>query len=95
MDGDTRRSLRLLCGEDGKIECKHLCVIWSRSHLRSMYRRDDEISQCRDGDQAEHYTTSQGAEQAGFSVQNGSAEVKKIKNAGDTFFSDNRHQAHA
>ena len=41
-----------------------------------MYRRDDEKLQCRDGDQAEHVSASQGAEQAGFSAQNGSAEIK-------------------
>jgi hypothetical protein len=29
-----------------------------------MYRRDDEKLHCRDGEQAEHFSASQGAEQA-------------------------------
>jgi len=41
-----------------------------------MYRPDDEKLQCRDGDQAEHFSASQGAEPAGFSAPNSSAEVK-------------------
>jgi len=41
-----------------------------------MYRRDDVKLQCRDGDQAEYFSASQGAEPAGFSAQNSSAEVK-------------------
>ena len=41
-----------------------------------MYSRDDEKLQCRDGDQAGHFSASQGAEPAGFSAQNSSAEVK-------------------
>ena len=41
-----------------------------------MYRRDDEKSQCRDGVQAGYFSASQGAEPAGFSAQNSSAEVK-------------------
>jgi len=31
-----------------------------------MYRRDDEKLQCRDGDQANHFRASQGAELEGF-----------------------------
>ena len=43
----SRRSLRLLCGEYGQIECKNLYAIWRRNHgERSMYRRDDEKLQC-------------------------------------------------
>jgi len=73
----SRRSLRLLCGEYGQIECKKLYASWRRNHgERSMYRRDDEKLQCRDGDQAGHFSASQGAEPAGFSAQNSSAEVK-------------------
>jgi len=34
-----------------------------------MYRRDDEKLHCRDGEQAEHFSASQGAEQAGFSAK--------------------------
>ena len=41
-----------------------------------MYRRDDEKLQCRDGDQANHFSASQGAEPAGFSAQNSSTEDK-------------------
>jgi hypothetical protein len=37
-----------------------------------MYRRDDEKLHYRDGEQAEHFSASQGAEQAGFSAQDGS-----------------------
>ena len=44
----SRRSLRLLCGEYGQIECKFFYAIWRRNHgERSMYRRDDEKLQCR------------------------------------------------
>ena len=38
-----------------------------------MYRRDDEKL---DGEQAEHFSASQGAEQAGFSAQGGSEDVE-------------------
>ena len=41
-----------------------------------MYRRDDEKLHCRDGEQAEHFSASQGAEQAGFSAQDGSEDVE-------------------
>ena len=33
-----------------------------------MYRRDDEKLHCRDGEQAEHFSASQGAEQARLTV---------------------------
>ena len=73
MNATSRRSLRLLCGEYGQVECEYLCAIWSRDHgLRSVHRRDDEKLQFRDGHQAEHLSASQGAEPAGFSAQNGS-----------------------
>jgi hypothetical protein len=39
-----------------------------------MYRRDDEKLHCRDGEQAEHFSASQGAEHAGFSAQDGSED---------------------
>ena len=43
VNATSRRSLRLLCSEYGKIECKNLYAIWRRNHgERSMYRRDDE-----------------------------------------------------
>ena len=49
-----------------------------------MYRRDDEKLHCRDGDQAEHFSASQGAEQAGFSAQDGSEDVEdSCRRAGD------------
>jgi len=51
-----------------------------------MYRRDDEKLQCRDGDQTEHFSASQGAEQAGFSAQNGSEEVKDSCSRHETDF---------
>ena len=41
-----------------------------------MYRRDDEKLHCRDGEQAEHFSASQGAEQAGFSAQDGSRDLE-------------------
>ena len=41
-----------------------------------MYRRGDEKLHCRDGEQAEHFSASQGAEQAGFSAQDGSEDVE-------------------
>ena len=41
-----------------------------------MYRRDDEKLHYRDGEQAEHFSASQGAEQAGFSAQDGSEDVE-------------------
>ena len=49
-----------------------------------MYRRDDEKLHCRDGEQAEHFSASQGAEQAGFSAQDGSEDVEdSCRRAGD------------
>jgi len=76
VNATSRRSLRLLCGEYGQIECKNVYAIWRRNHgERSMYRRDDEKLQYRDGDQANHFSASQGAEQAGFSAQNSSASL--------------------
>ena len=43
VNATSRRSLRLLCGEYGQIECKNLYAIWRRNHgEQSMYRRDDE-----------------------------------------------------
>jgi len=41
-----------------------------------MYRRDDEKLHCRDGEQAEHFSASQGAEQAGFLAQDGSEDAE-------------------
>jgi len=41
-----------------------------------MYRRDDEKLHCRDGEQAEHFSASQGAEQAGFSAQDCSEDFE-------------------
>jgi len=41
-----------------------------------MYRRDDEKLHYRDGEQAEHFSASQGAEQAGFSAQDFSEDVE-------------------
>ena len=41
-----------------------------------MYRRDGAKLHCRDGEQAEHFSASQGAEQAGFSAQDGSEDVE-------------------
>jgi hypothetical protein len=41
-----------------------------------MSRRDDEKLHCRDEEQAEHFRASQGAEQAGFSAQDGSQDVE-------------------
>ena len=59
-----------------------------------MYRRDDEKLHCRDGEQAEHFSASQGAEQAGFSAQGGSEDVedlcRRAGNVPDTFLPDNR-----
>ena len=49
-----------------------------------MYRRDDEKLHCRDGEKAEHFSASQGAEQAGFSAQGGSEDVEdSCRRAGD------------
>ena len=49
-----------------------------------MYRRDDEKLHCRDGEQAEHFSASQGAEQAGISAQDGSEDVEdSCRRAGD------------
>ena len=59
VNATSRRSLRLLCGEYGQIECKNLYAIWRRNHgERFVYRRDDEKLQCRDGDQANHFRYS-------------------------------------
>ena len=49
-----------------------------------MYRRDDEKLHYRDGEQAEHFSASQGEEQAGFSAQDGSEDGEdSCRRAGD------------
>jgi hypothetical protein len=49
-----------------------------------MYRRDGEKLHCRDGEQAENFSASQGVEQAGFSAQDGSEDVEdSCRRAGD------------
>ena len=46
-----------------------------------MYRRADEKLHCRDG---EHFSASQGAEQAGFLAQDGSEDAEdSCRRAGD------------